>query len=106
LNCRQSTKAEPEEKRRGNKSESDPGNNTGNSIDALLHSLFHYLLATKTKAKAALCEKRKRGRSEKKNAFFIDERRETLSFASRSEWFALHFALLYAILFATFYDRP
>jgi hypothetical protein len=50
--------------------------------------------------------RREKEEEAKKNAFFIDERRETLSFASRSEWFALHFALLYAILFATFYDRP
>ena len=60
---------------KGNKSESDLGNNTGNSLDAWLHSLFHYLLAIKTlwKAKtlAVVCKNRRREKEERKRAFFL-----------------------------------
>jgi hypothetical protein len=84
MNRHQSTKAERQERRkrmkereRGNRNESDPGNNTGNSLDALLHP-FHCLLATramlKKKAVAATACKnrvRGRGREERKKAFLL-----------------------------------
>jgi hypothetical protein len=89
LNCRQSTKANPlgrqktvgkNERERGNKSESDLGSKTGNSLDALLHSRFHYLRSTKAMSKAeaatALCKNRRREKRSEKKAFFIDEQRK------------------------------
>jgi hypothetical protein len=65
-----------QEKKKGNRSESDLGNNMGNSLDAVLHS-FHCLFTTRAMMKAeaivGTCKNRMRrgkGKSEKK-AFLL-----------------------------------